>query len=44
LNRKKKEELINFFNPEWRFLNNLKEQEKGNLPVWNLEMEDNKPW
>ena len=28
LTRKKKEELINFFNPEWRFLNSEKEQKK----------------
>jgi putative endonuclease len=44
LTRKKKEELISFFNPEWRFLNDKKEQEKGNLPIWNLEMEEKKPW
>lgn len=42
--RKKKEELIAFFNPEWRFLNSTAEQEKGNLPVWTLDMEDNMPW
>ncbi len=44
LTRKKKEELIRFFNPEWRFLNSEKEKEKGGLPVWTLGMEDRKPW
>ena len=42
--RKKKEALINFFNPEWRFLSSAAEQEKGSLPVWTLDMEDNRPW
>lgn len=44
LTRKKKEDLISFFNPEWRFFNNNIEIEKGGLPVWTLELEDNKPW
>ncbi len=44
LTRIKKEDLINFFNPEWRFLNSEKEQEKGDLPMWDLDMEDNRPW
>jgi putative endonuclease len=44
LTRKKKEELIEFFNPEWRFLNSEKEKSIGNLPIWTLEMEDKRPW
>lgn len=32
--RKKKEALIKNFNPEWRFLNDPAEIEKGNLPQW----------
>lgn len=44
LKRKKKEELINFFNPHWRFLNAEREKLMGDLPVWNLEMEEKKPW
>lgn len=44
LTRNKKVELINFFNPEWRFLNSEKGKAKGGLPIWNTEMEENKPW
>ena len=33
-NRAKKETLIGRFNPEWRFLNSLAEQQRGNLPEW----------
>jgi putative endonuclease len=44
LSRKKKEELINFFNPDWRFLNSQVEIDKGDLPVWNLLNEDERPW
>jgi hypothetical protein len=39
--RKKKEELIAKFNPEWRFLNSTTEIEKGDLPVWIVGEE---PW
>ena len=42
--REKKVALINFFNPDWRFLNDEKEIKKGNLPVWTLDMEDNRPY
>ncbi len=44
LTRKKKEELICFFNPEWRFLNSEAEIIKGDLPIWYTDMEDNRPW
>ena len=32
--RSKKVALIEHFNPQWRFLNDPFEIEKGNLPVW----------
>ena len=41
MSRKKKEGLIAKFNPEWRFLNDPLEVEKGNLPVWIVGEE---PW
>jgi len=44
LTRKKKEELIAFFNPDWRFFTDVIEREKGDLPLWTLDMEDNRPW
>ena len=44
LTRKKKEDLIHFFNPEWRFLNDKEEKREGTLPVWDTEMEERKPW
>ena len=42
--RDKKEILIEFFNPEWRFLNNQEEILKGDLPVWTLELEEMRPF
>ncbi len=44
LKRQKKEALINYFNPEWRFLNSEGEITKGNLPIWTTEMEELKPY
>ena len=41
MSRKKKEKLIEKFNPDWRFLNSEVEIEKGNLPVWYVGEE---PW
>lgn len=41
MSRKKKENLITKFNPQWRFLNSAAEIEKGNLPVWIIGAE---PW
>lgn len=41
--RWKKEELINYFNPGWRFLNSAAEQALGDLPVWTSELEENRP-
>ena len=41
MSRKKKEMLIEKFNPEWRFLNSEAEIEKGNLPYWIVGEE---PW
>jgi putative endonuclease len=32
--RAKKQALIEHFNPDWRFLNDPVEIEKGNLPIW----------
>ena len=34
--RDKKEALISSFNPDWRFLESITEQEKGDLPVWHV--------
>ncbi len=34
--RVKKEKLITSFNPDWRFLNDPAEIEKGGLPVWHI--------
>lgn len=44
LDRWKKEELIVFFNPGWRFLNDSSELIKGNIPIWSSDMEDKRPW
>ena len=41
MSRKKKEDLIAKFNPEWRFLNSPIEIEKGDIPVWIIGEE---PW
>ena len=35
--REKKEKLISTFNPDWRFLNDPVEIEKGNLPTWTTD-------
>ena len=37
--RAKKEKLIATFNPQWRFLNDPAEIEKGDLPVWYTDDE-----
>jgi putative endonuclease len=34
--RSKKEQLIASFNPDWRFLNDPFEIEKGDLPAWYI--------
>jgi putative endonuclease len=34
--RAKKEKLIASFNPDWRFLNDLGEIAKGDLPTWYI--------
>jgi len=34
--RSKKEQLISNFNPDWRFLNDPAEIEKGDLPQWYI--------
>ncbi|MEI6411606.1 MAG: GIY-YIG nuclease family protein [Bacteroidota bacterium] len=42
--REKKIELIDFFNPEWLFLNSEAALMRGNLPYWTVEMEEKRPW